>query len=65
MDEKPKVYTYSVEVVKESRAVIQVDASSDMEAEEQARAKVKAKNVDWAIKNQVSVNFTGRKEKNE
>lgn len=60
---EPKIY--SVEVTRESNAIVQVEAASDVEAEEQARAMVKDKTIEWARKGVITTNITGVKNKDE
>lgn len=60
---EPRIY--SVEITKESNAIVQIEAFSPSEAEEQARAMVKAKTVPWARKNVVTTNITAVKKKDD
>jgi len=56
-----KKYLYSIEVVKESRAVVQVEANNEAEAYVEADQLVETGNVEWATQDQTSTNITGRR----
>lgn len=56
---------YSIEIVKEDRGIVQVEAETNAEAEEKARAMVAEGNVTWAMKDNVTTQITGAREKKD
>ncbi len=60
---EPKIF--SVEVTRESNAIVQVEAFSEEEAKEQAVAKVKDRTIEWARKGVITTNVTAMKNKDD
>lgn len=60
---EPKIY--SVEVTRESNAIVQVEANSHEEAMELARGQVKDKTIEWARKGVITTNVTGVRDKDD
>ncbi len=55
--------TYSIEIVKEDRAVVQVDATSQEEAYRKAEEAIKEEGFKWSSKDNIISNIVGAKNK--
>lgn len=58
-----EVKLYSIEVVKESRGIVQVEAVNEGEAYDIADSMGKKDEVEWAQKDHVVTNITGVRDK--
>jgi len=59
------VKIYSIEVVKESRGIVQVEAVNEGEAYEEAESLGKKDKVDWAQEDHIITSITGVRDKEE
>lgn len=59
----PQQHTFTIEVVKESRALIEIDASNYQEASDKAKSLLESGQAQWNIENRWSDELIAAKKK--